>query len=232
MEIFIKFYILYGRSVNQTGQKSFTVKEMCSLSSGFIQIRSISRIRTLDRVIFLPHSSSSGFSIHWLPERFGIYIITDHFLKLVRVLPKENTAADAWDLQVGSLSRSLNLKGNVILLESKWRRRIFYRLSFYSLHCSYVMFFYLSSFHCFYSVRVDFMQFLPFLFLLFLVVCVDSCGHLVFLVLTFPESELLSVWCLFCFIGFRSFLLSPSVCQSKLLHLYCQFYNIQILTCF
>lgn len=85
MEIFIKFYILYSRSENHKGpnviQSQRNVQFIVRLHSNKIHLQN------QNILISLPHSSSSGF--FWLPERFGIYIITDHFLKLVQVSPKE-----------------------------------------------------------------------------------------------------------------------------------------------
>lgn len=114
---------------------------MCSLSSGFIQIRSISRIRTFSSpCLTVP---VLAFSICWLPERFGIYIITDHFLKLVQVSPQRNTAVNVWDLQVSLLNLKVNVEEtlpNSVTSPESLLKNYFYRLSFYSLLCSHVMF--------------------------------------------------------------------------------------------
>lgn len=202
---------------------------MCSLSSGFIQIRSISRIRTFSSpCLTVP---VLAFSIRWLPERFGIYIITDHFLKLVQVSPQRNTAVNVWDLQVSSLNLKVNLEEETLpnsVTSSESLLKNDFIDSPFTLSSAPTWCFCSSSFITSFilSIRVDFMQFLPFLLLVFLFVCVDSCWHFVFQ--PFSESELLSVWCLFCFIVFLSFLLFPSVCQSKLLHLSCQSNNTQL----
>lgn len=228
MEIFIKFYIFYSRSENQKGpnviQSQRNVQFIVRLHSNKIHLQN------QNILISLPHSSSSGFFHPLAPwTLWNLYYYRSLF-KARPGLAQRNTAVNVWDLQVSSLNLKVNveetLPNSVTSSESLLKNDFIdspFTLSSAPTWCfcssSFITSFIL-------SIRVDFMQFLPFLLLVFLFVCVDSCWHFVFQ--PFSESELLSVWCLFCFIVFLSFLLFPSVCQSKLLHLYCQSNSIQI----
>lgn len=93
MEIFIKFYILYSRSENHKGpnviQSQRNVQFIVRLHSNKIHLQNQNAgpsHRFSSSCLTVP---VLAFSIRWLPERFGIYIITDHFLKLVQVSLKE-----------------------------------------------------------------------------------------------------------------------------------------------
>lgn len=168
---------------------------MCSLSSGFIQIRSISRIRTFSSpCLTVP---VLAFSIRWLPERFGIYIITDHFLKLVQVSPQRNTAVNVWDLQVSSLNLKVNLEEETLpnsVTSSESLLKNYFIDSPFTLSSAPTWCFCSSSFHCFYSFYLWWFYAISAV----LIACIPFC--LCWFMLTFCVSTFFWVWASFCLV--------------------------------
>lgn len=173
---------------------------MCSLSSGFIQIRSISRIRTQDRVIG-SHLPASQFQFWLFPSAGSLnaleFILLPNPFKTRPGLAQRNTAVNVWDLQVSSLNLKVNVEEKTLpnsVTSPKSLLKNDFIDSPFTLSSAPTWCFCSSSFHCFYSFYLWWFYAISAV----LIACIPFC--LCWFMLTFCVSTFFWVWASFCLV--------------------------------